>query len=75
MLTGTTALSPRWCTMQNRLMRTLRGTVLLAGVAFALPVTCSQPGDGIYSGGIEPSPASRVNPSEPGFINDGGHSR
>ena len=41
----------------------------------ALPITCSQAGDGIYTGGVQPSPASRVNPLEPGFTNGGGHSR
>lgn len=44
----------------------------MAGVAFALPVTCAQPTDGVYSGGIQPSPSSRVNPAEPGFTNDSG---
>lgn len=47
----------------------------MLGVTFALPITCARPGDGIYSGGIEPSPSSRVNPAEPGFVNDGSHSR
>jgi hypothetical protein len=37
----------------------------------ALPVTCAGPRDGIYSGGIQPSPASRVNPAEPGIPNGG----
>jgi len=61
--------------MQRDIMRSARNTALLAAVAFALPITCAQPGDGTYSGGIQPSPAGRVNPSEPGFANDGGHSR
>ena len=61
--------------MPNRLMVTVRNAALLAGVTFALPITCARPGDGIYSGGIEPSPASRVNPAEPGFTNDGSHTR
>jgi len=42
---------------------------VLAGVVFALPISCGQPSDGVYTGGIEPSPASRVNPEEPGFTN------
>ena len=37
----------------------------------ALPVTCAGPQDGSYSGGIEPSPSSRVNPAEPGIPNAG----
>lgn len=61
--------------MRSTITHALRNTALLAGMAFALPITCSQPGDGIYSGGIQPSPASRVNPAEPGFTNDGGHTR
>ncbi len=61
--------------MRNRLIRAAQNVVLLTGVAFALPVTCAQPGDGLYTGGIQPSPASRVNPAEPGFTNDGSHTR
>ncbi len=55
--------------------RTVRGAVLLAGVAFALPISCGAPSDGIYTGGVQPSPASRVNPEEPGFVNGGDQSR
>ena len=61
--------------MRSRLIRAAWNVALLAGVAFALPITCAQPSDGIYTGGIEPSPASRVNPAEPGFTNDGNHVR
>jgi len=61
--------------MQSKILRAVRNAALLAGAAFALPITCARPGDGIYSGGIEPSPASRVNPAEPGFTNDGSHTR
>jgi hypothetical protein len=61
--------------MRSNILCAIRNMALLAGMAFALPVTCSQPGDGIYSGGIQPSPAGRVNPTEPGFTNDGGHTR
>lgn len=51
------------------------GRTGLLALVLALPVTCSQSGDGIYTGGIQPSPASRVNPAEPGFVNDGSHAR
>lgn len=61
--------------MLNSTMRAARTGTLMLGVTFALPITCARPGDGIYSGGIEPSPSSRVNPAEPGFVNDGSHSR
>ncbi len=48
----------------------VRSFALLAGIAFALPISCNrQPTDGVYTGGIQPSPASRVNPEEPGFVN------
>ena len=53
----------------------VRRAAVLALLAFALPVTCSQSGDGTYTGGIQPSPASRVNPAEPGFVNGGSHPR
>lgn len=52
-------------------MFTVRNAAFLAAVTFALPVTCARPGDGTYSGGIQPSPAGRVNPEEPGFATDG----
>lgn len=51
----------------------LRRAALLTSVALALPITCARPGDGIYNAGVQPSPASRVNPAEPGFVNDGNH--
>ena len=51
----------------------LRRAAVLAGVAVALPITCARPGDGIYNAGVQPSPAGRVNPAEPGFVNDGNH--
>jgi hypothetical protein len=51
----------------------LRRGAVLAGVALALPITCARPGDGIYNAGVQPSPASRVNPAEPGFVNDRNH--
>ena len=52
-----------------------RPAALAAAVLLGLPVTCSQSGDGIYTGGIQASPASRVNPAEPGFTNDGNHTK
>ncbi len=57
--------------MRSRVMFTVRNAALLAAVTFALPITCARPGDGTYSGGIQPSPAGRVNPEEPGFAADG----
>ena len=59
--------------MCNAIKRAVRNAAMLAGVALALPISCStQATDGVYTGGIQPSPASRVNPKEPGFVN-GGH--
>lgn len=55
--------------------RAVRNAALLAGVALALPISCGQASDGVYTGGIQASPASRVNPAEPGFTNDGNHSQ
>lgn len=57
--------------MLAKIMRTIRTSVMLAGVAFALPISCGRVSDGVYTGGIEPSPAGRVNPEEPGFANGG----
>lgn len=54
---------------------TIRRAALLTVTALALPITCAQPGDGTYTGGIQPSPAGRVNPAEPGFANTGGNRR
>ncbi len=75
MLNATPASRSRYRTVKRRIVRAVRANVLLAGVAFALPITCFQPGDGLYTGGIEPSPASRVNPFEPGFANTGAPAR
>lgn len=61
--------------MFNVINRAVRNAALLAGVALALPVSCGQASDGVYTGGIQASPASRVNPAEPGFTNDGNHTR
>lgn len=61
--------------MYDAIKRVLRNAAMLAGVALALPISCGQASDGVYTGGIQPSPASRVNPAEPGFTNDGDHSR
>ena len=56
--------------MRNAIKRAVRNAAVLAGVALALPISCnSRATDGIYTGGIQPSPASRVNPEEPGFVN------
>ena len=52
-----------------------RRCALMAVVALALPITCSQSGDGLYSAGVKPSPAGRINPADPGFANGGGTSR
>jgi len=56
--------------MHDAIKRAVRNAAMLAGVAFALPISCnSQATDGVYTGGVQPSPASRVNPEEPGFVN------
>ena len=55
--------------------RLVRNAALLAGLAFALPISCGAPSDGAYTGGVQPSPASRVNPADPGFVNGGGYNR
>ena len=60
---------PRRQGRHDRARRAIRSAALLAGVAFALPISCGAPSDGVYTGGIQPSPASRVNPAEPGFVN------
>ena len=52
-------------------LRKARGGLLLGGVMLALPISCSQSGSTLYDGGIQPSPASRINPFEPGIPNDG----
>ncbi len=66
---------PRCPGMCDAIKRAVRNAAMLAGVAFALPISCGQASDGVYTGGIQPSPASRVNLAEPGFTNDGDHSR
>ncbi len=55
--------------MTGQIKRVACKVMLLAWVAFALPISCGQPSDGLYTGGIQPSPAGRINPSEPGFPN------
>ena len=42
-------------------------------MVLALPLTCSRrvPSDGTYGGGVEPSPAGRVNPFEGRIPNSG----
>lgn len=61
--------------MPDVIKRAVRNAALLAGVVLALPISCGQASDGVYTGGIQASPASRVNPAEPGFTNDGNHSQ
>lgn len=52
------------------LLKAVRTALALGAVTLALPVSCSQRGgDGIYTGGIQASPASRVNPTDPRFTN------
>ena len=52
------------------LLRSIRTALALGALTFALPISCSQRGgDGIYTGGIQASPASRVNPTDPRFTN------
>lgn len=52
------------------LLRAVRTALALGAVTFALPISCSQSGgDGVYGGGIQPSPAGRVNPIDPRFAN------
>ena len=62
-------------TMRDAIKRAACNAAVLAGVVFALPISCGQRSDGIYTGGIQPSPASRVNPAAPGFTNDGHQNR
>ena len=60
---------------RGRIGCVVRAAALLAGPAFALPITCATTGDGTYSGGIQPSPAGRINPADPAFVNGGGQAR
>lgn len=55
------------------LTKALRTALALGAVTLALPISCSQGGsaDGVYTGGIQPSPAGRVNPTDPRFANGG----
>ena len=56
--------------MRDAINRAVRSAALLAGITVALPISCGkQATDGVYTGGIQPSPAGRVNPEEPGFAN------
>ena len=61
--------------MRDAIKRAACNATVLTGVALALPISCAQPSDGVYTGGIQPSPASRVNPADPGFTNDGHQNR
>lgn len=49
----------------DRLKQAARAIALLSSVMLALPVTCARSNDPLYSGGIQASPASRINPFEP----------
>ena len=52
------------------LLKSIRTALALGAVTLAVPISCSQRGgDGIYTGGIQASPASRVNPTDPRFTN------
>ena len=52
------------------LLKSIRTALALGAVTLAVLISCSQRGgDGIYTGGIEASPASRVNPTDPRFTN------
>ncbi|MFL5333554.1 MAG: hypothetical protein ACJ8H8_10340 [Geminicoccaceae bacterium] len=54
-------------------MRALRIVASLAWTLFALPITCSQSGNDLYTGGTAPSvPGGRINPAEPFITNGGG---
>lgn len=55
------------------LWRAVRTALAVGAVTFALPISCSQRGsaDGVYTGGIQPSPAGRINPTDPRFANGG----
>ena len=61
--------------MRKAIKRAARNAAVLAGVALALPISCGQHSDGVYTGGIQPSPASRINPMDPGFTNGGNQPR
>lgn len=52
-------------------MPKLRIALSLGWLVFALPITCSQSGGDVYTGGIEPSPGGRINPFEPNLVNGG----
>ena len=51
-------------------MTRLRALLALGLLTFALPITCSQSGGGLYTGGVQPSPAGRLNPFEGGIPTD-----
>lgn len=50
-------------------LKQARIALMLGGVVLALPISCSQSGSTLYAGGIQPSPAGRINPFEPGIPN------
>ena len=51
------------------LLKAVRTALALGAVTLALPVSCSQRGDGLYTSNVQASPASRVNPTDPRFTN------
>ena len=56
------------------LLKALRTALALGAVTFALPISCSQRGgDGMYTGSIQPSPAGRINPTDPRFVSSGNY--
>ena len=56
------------------LLKAVRAALALSAVTLALPISCSpRGGDGVYTGGIQASPAGRVNPTDPRFVSGGGN--
>lgn len=56
-------------TALSTFLKHARTALTLGVVVLALPITCSQSGSTLYSGGIQPSPAGRINPFEPAIPN------
>ena len=52
-------------------LKALRTALAVGAVTLALPISCSQRGDGLYTGSVQPSPAGRVNPTDPRFVSTG----
>jgi hypothetical protein len=50
----------------------MRMLASLGWLLWALPITCAQSGSNdVYTGGVTPSQAGRINPAEPNFVNGG----